>query len=278
MRLLMVGAALFLLLGGCSEDGSGDSGPQDIVDTTAANMKDIESGVLAMHLTAEAEGDVAGVVGFELEGPFRFEENSLPTVEWDLTRFAGEEESTVTFISAGSEAFIEVQGQAYEVTEEQLAELGGTGGVVEGGLEGLEIGDWVEDPSIEDGGSVGGAATDLISGRLNAVAAVNDLLAIAQQVSGDPEISLIEGEDAEHLEQAAESSSIEIYTGKDDRILRRLLVTLALDAEGQDGPLVEGLGDFASARFVFDLEIAEPNSEVSIETPADALPYEEIVP
>lgn len=276
-RRWLGGVAALVLFAGCTggDRSRTSSDPSEIVNETAANMAAIESGDLDFSLTATSEGELEGSAGFELSGPFSFEEDSLPTASWDFTRIAGEERVSVTFISADGAAFIEVDGQAYEVEPEQLGQLGASGGVVEGGLESLDIGDWIESPEISDGGFVGGAETDLIEGDLDVVAAVNGMLEIARQVSGDDSLPEITGEDAEQLEQTAAGATIELYTGVEDRLLRRLLVSLPLEAGAIEG-LPEGLADMAATEFNLDLTISDPNSEISVEAPTDVLPFEEL--
>jgi hypothetical protein len=44
---------------------------------------------------------------------------------------------------------------------------------------------------------------------------------------------------------------------------------------GQD--LVELLGPLAGASFTIDMQISEPNQNVEVEAPSDALPFEELV-
>lgn len=269
--------ALAFSVVGCNgqDPTSSGSDPREIVNETAANMASIESGELDFSLTAASEGELEGSAGFELSGPFRFEEGVLPTVSWDFTRIAGEETVSVTFVSVDGAAFVEVDGQAYEVEPDQIGQLGASGGAVKGGLESLDIGNWIESPQLSDGGSVGGAETDLIEGELDVVAAVNGILEIARQVSGDEDLPEITGEDAEQLERTAAGATIQLYTGAEDRLLRRLFVSLPLEAGGIEG-LPEGLADLAATEFALDLRISDPNSEISVEAPANALPFEEL--
>lgn len=74
------------------------------------------------------------------------------------------------------------------------------------------------------------------------------------------------------MERSVESATIEILSGKDDRLLRRILLVADF---GVDVPedVRKGLGSFAGAHLTFDLTIAKPNEPVDVQEPADAEPY-----
>lgn len=161
----------------------------------------------------------------------------------------------------------------YELPDAMTAGLrapeGGTQPVE--GPEELEIGDWMVDPEVSEGGEVRGADTDRIRSRLDVVAAVNDMLALARGL-GAPDLGTLEGDGAEQLRRAVQSSSIDVFTGKEDRLLRRL----AIDVEfGATGPpeLEQVLGELGGAHLVFDLEIGEPNEPVEVAAPSDSQPF-----
>ena len=260
-------ALVALAVAGC---GGGPSA-QEVLSETAANLGKIRSGDVSLRLVVAAKGGEQA--GFELEGPLALaEEGKLPVAEVEYTQIAGEESSTVTFLSTGERAFVEVAGETYELPAEQVEELrGGGGGTAAGGLGAVEIEDWFEDPELSDGGEVGGADTDRISARLNVVNAANDLVEIARQLGGS-DLQPLEGASAEQLERAIESARIEVFTGADDRLLRRLVIDAELRAEVPP-EVEEALGTFGGARFSLDLTIADPNRPVSVQEPEDAEPF-----
>jgi hypothetical protein len=263
----------FAVLTGCG------GGSESTVSETAANLGDIKSGELALSLLAEG-GEARA--GFELTGPFELRESGLPVAELAYTQIADTEEATVTFISTGEEAFVEANGQTYVLPEEQAArlraaggELGGgsddSGGDSSGGLEALGLEEWLIDPEVSEGDEVDGAETERISGELDVVEAANDLLALVAAFGGG-DAGQIEGQDAENLRRATERATVEILTGKEDRLLRSLEVDLRLSADAPDD-LLEQLGPLGQAHFRLELGIANPNEPVSVEAPADAQPF-----
>jgi hypothetical protein len=256
-------AATALALSGCGSDGSDSA--KEVLSETAGNLGDVVSGDLLFRVAA-ASGE--SEVGFELDGPFDLgDEGGLPVAEIEYTQIAGDEQATATFISTGEEAFVRVDDQTYRLPEDQVDEFGGGGGGA--GLGELRIDGWLENPKLSDGGEVGGAHTDKIVADLDPVATANDLLALVAALQGDEAVRL-EGRSAEQLENAVESSHIEVFTGKDDRILRRLVIEADFAAK-----LPEELQDLTlpNAHFELVLELAEPNEDVEVEAPEDAQPF-----
>jgi hypothetical protein len=269
LALLLVALTFAPVLAGC-----GGGGSDNALSETASKLGEIESGVLVLRVLVEGTGELEGQAGFELDGPFALaQEGELPVAEIEYRKIAGDESAEATFISTGDRAFVETGGQTYELPHSMVADMRASeedGQGVEG-LDELEIGDWMVEPEVSDGGEVGGAETDRIQSRLDVVAAVNDMLELARRL-GAPNLGTLEGAGAEQLRSAVQSSSIDVFTGKEDRLLRRL----AIDVEfGATGPpeLEQVLGELGGAHLVFDLEIGEPNEPVEVAAPSDSQPF-----
>jgi hypothetical protein len=271
-RLALASALLALAAGACGGGSESASSPQDALAETARNLGDIQSGTLGLRVSVGSDGEEAG---FVLEGPFAFAENAdaLPLADLEYTQAAGGESETVRFVSTGEKAFVVVGGQAYELPDDQVASLRGTGSGEgsAGGLEELRIDDWFQEPGLSDGGSVGGAETDRVRARLDVVATANDLLELAGTLGGSVG-GRLEGEGAEQLRRAVESAAVEVYTGKEDRLLRRLVVEARFRA-APPPELEQAFAGLPSADFRLELTIDEPNSEVTVEEPANAQPF-----
>jgi hypothetical protein len=265
-RLAPALAALSLLLGSC---GGGDA--QEALTDTAANLGKIRSGELTLELSFQARG--TGKTGFTLDGPFSLEKGPLVAGRLDYTQLLGAQGSqTATFVSTGQKAFVVVQGQPYELPPELVSQLqAASTQLTASGLSSLDVGRWFEDPELEDGGEVGGADTDLIRARLNVIAAVNTLLAVSSQLRGEGATPL-SGDDEAQLQRAVKSASAEIWTGKDDRLLRKL--DIAIDFNPQTAP--ERIRRVIGVTVHFVLAVSNPNEDVSVEAPAHALPYSEL--
>jgi hypothetical protein len=265
-------AAVMFLLASCATDA------KDVVTETADNLEELRSGLLELRVSATAAPgeEETAEAGFELIGSFQLpEEGALPVADLEYTDVGADEPVTQGFISTGDQAFIEVEGQAYELPPETTQTLLGGGGDDQSVFEGASIDEWLIDPQLEEGESLDGAEVDRVSGELDVIAALNDLFDIAARFGPTAGFTTIEGDEVERLENAVESSHMEIISGSEDRLLRRLLieVELALDEEVS---LAEVLGPLAGTSFTIDMSISEPNQPIEVEAPADPLPLEEL--
>lgn len=257
--------------------GGGDA--QSVLSVTASRLGEIRSGELTLSLIAEGGGTRAG---FELAGPFALPEaGKLPVGKLAYTQIAGERQATVTLISTGEEAFVEANGSTYVLPEQQADRLRGVGaslGASSGsgeaagrGLGTLGLDAWLVNPEVSEGTEVGGTETERISADLDVVRAANDLLALLSAFQGG-QAAQIEGRDADTLRGATEAATIEILTGKEDRLLRSLVADLRLSADAPQN-LREQLGPLGRAHFRLELGIANPNEPVRVETPPNAEPF-----
>jgi hypothetical protein len=266
--------ALFVLLGVALLAGCGlgdDTDPGAVLARTADSLGEIRSAErLALNVLVEpADGDP---FGFRLDGPFALcsENQALPTLDVEYTQVANGNEASVRLVSTGEQGYVVVGGTAYELDEQQGADLRAACDELDGaGLERLEVGDWVVDPDGSSGGDV-----DTVTGDLDVVAVVNDLVDVARAFSGSA-LTRLDGDDAQRIAEATDESSFELESGADDGLLRRLFLEAEL---GFDVPedLRRSLGDAVGATFTFELELEGPNETVRVEAPANPRPSSEL--
>jgi hypothetical protein len=255
-------ALLAFALAGCG--GGSDADAQDVLAETSANMGKIRSGDLSMELIfSTKDGEHAG---FTLEGPFALRPGELPEAQLDYTQIAGDRTATQTFITKGEKAYVRVGSTTYELPQATAQGIGSTLGT-SGGLAAVDLTSWVEHPTLQEGEEIGDAETDRISADLNVSATVNTLIALASQLGGTEPLSALSGTSAEQVESAVQSATIDVWTGTDDRLLRRLQVVIEF------APAAEKVRNLLGTSLDFSLEIANPNEPVTVEQPTDAQPF-----
>lgn len=266
--------AVCALVAGCA--GGGESA-DEVLSETAAKLDEIRSGTLHLDFRIDPRGP-AGVqeFGFALDGAFALGgAGPLPVADIEYTQTVGDDSATVTLISTGTKAFVRTQGRTYELPAEQAEQLRGAAGQLQAGagLGEFAIDEWIEDADVDDGGEVGGAETDRVRAELDVVEAVRDFVALARELGQD--VGPLRDADAERLADSVRSSRFEVYTGKDDRLLRRL--ELEIDF-GLDVPreLRGALGSLVGARVRFELGVDDPNRPVRVAEPENALPSSEL--
>ena len=220
-----------------------------------------------LRLVVSPTRGTKGRIGFVLAGPFALRSGQLPLAAIEYTQLAGARSATATFVSTGTVAYAIANGKRISLppsaTEGIRSAANGSGGGQ--GLGGLRIDTWLKDPSVSAGGRVSGADTDHISAGLDVVNAANGLLAFVRQLGRDT--PTITGKSADQLREAVKSSSIDVWTGKKDKLLRRLRLAAELGFNVPDN-LKRALGDIVGAKIEFELAITNPNQPVQIKPPA----------
>jgi hypothetical protein len=260
VRHLAVLAVFCAVVAGCG--GGSDQATKELRQT-AEKLGSITSGTLTMRMVINPPSGTKGRVGFQLRGPFAFRKNALPVADITYTQYASTREASARFVSDGKTAYAVANGKRIALPASAVAQLrnatAGLGGNSGGG--GLRIDTWLDHPSVSDGGEVGGADTDHVSADLDVVNAANGLLGLLRSLGRNA--PTITGDSADQLRKSVKSSSIDVWTGKSDNLLRKLDLKAQL---GLDVPqeLRRAFGETVGAKFEFLLGITDPNKPVHV--------------
>jgi hypothetical protein len=226
--------AAALILAGC-----GDGGKSDVLSETAANLGKIRSGEISLSLRVVPSG--GGELRFEARGPVLLAKpGPLPVANLDYT--GG------TLISTGTKASLRVGGTTRPFSPAETDRLrAATASLRSGSLSELHLDEWIEHPRLSDGGP----DTDRIHGGLDTGTAVERLTRLSDELGVS--LPALGGLSPALLERATRSASVDLYTGKRDRLLHRLRVDADL------GFAVPFLGEVAGADVTFDVEIDHPD-------------------
>jgi hypothetical protein len=286
IRLLSLAAVALLgagLAAGCG-GGGGDEDPQQVLDETFNNDETVNSGVLDLALSASAEGEDGGNIDASLGGPFQGDadqQGEFP--QFDLTAsVSGEGQGqSINFeggvIATSDQAFVSYQDNTYEVPQQffdqikqaseqaqkqaQAANGNQDAGAIFDQL-GVDPSTWLTNLENEGDEDVEGTETIHIHGDANVAQILEDLQGVAER-TGAGATALPPGA-ASQVEEAVDEASIDVYSGKDDRILRRLDLNLALTPPAASGATVD------SVDLEFSLTLSDVNAEQTIDAPTDA--------
>ena len=259
-----------LLVGACGSDSSSEetgSGADARQVLETAFSKQIESGSVAIELSGELDGPDGETASFdfELDGPFASNgDKELPSVDFDmagnfeLDADKDQSESIEAGITILPEnIFVDYEGETYEVGEQLVEQLVGEAlkeqqdqqqSLSDFGIDGVEL---LGDPKVRAGEEIDGVATREVSGSLDSAALVEAFNKIVQsptvkgQLPPGAEVPTLGQDVTDKLDEAIESSEVEVSAGEDDGILRRLLLSFSFTlpnelAEAGDG--LEGGG------------------------------------
>jgi hypothetical protein len=274
-RLAAFAVALVLLAAGCGDDRTA---AEKALGAAESGLDQIESGELTMELLASPATASAARrgVGFRLEGPFRVgkEKGDLPVADLEYTRITGSERRTTGFLSTGERAYAQLDGVYHQLDDDQVAELRVTDDGDGSGLHGLSLEEWVAEPRVSAGPRLAGVATRRITGAVDAVPAINDLLELAGGfgATDDDAPSRLEGDAADAVRRAVTSAKLDMLVGAEDDLLRRMDLVIDMGGRGQSEAVRRALKGLAGARLSFELGVADVNRPVVVKPPDEVQP------
>jgi hypothetical protein len=291
--LLSLLAAATLGIAACGGDDSGGSGGgteassgtdvNELLTQTFTGKKDVNSGNLDVALKIEAQGgnsQLDGPVNITLKGPFQAQEDGqLPKFKLDASVEGAGQSIKAGATSTGDKGFISFQGTNYAVDDQifqqfkagfEEAQKQSTDQQQSFASLGMDPRKWLTDAKNDGEAQVGDDATIKITGGIDVAKLLDDVNTALGKASslglsgaGDVPEKLTE-EQRQQVLDAVKDPRVEIYTGKDDQILRRLVVNLGVEAEGTTGT------------FGLDISITDLNEDQDIAEPADAKPFSEL--
>ena len=292
LLLLLLGAlALGLVACGGGDDDAGaeassGTGVDELLTQTFSGDKEIRSGNLDLKLNIEAQGGEAaneGPVTATLSGPFQSQEGgALPEFSLDAALEGAGQSIKAGATSTGDKGFVSFQGTDYVLDDQVFRQF--KAGYEEAQQQsrqeqeqslaslGMDPRKWLTDPKNAGEAKVGDADTIKITGGVDVSKLLDDVDVALQKASslggaaaaGQVPQKLTEQQRRQVLE-AVKDPKVEIYTGKDDQTLRRMVVNLGIAADGSTGTVA------------FDVSITDLNEDQDVAEPQDAKPFSELM-
>ncbi len=284
-RRLLALSCLVLSTGLLAACGGGDDAKTILDQTFGASASSIDNGSMELTFQLDPEGLLAlgGPIKLKLDGPFSAPSaGKLPRFDIDFVATLARQDYAGSLLSTGSQAYLTAGETPYKVDEPFVAKLrkGLSSSAGRPGLKALGIDplQWIEDPAKQDNEPVSGVDTIRITATVDSEALLADLDALLTRAGGagsaGDEGGLLSPDLRARLAEAVKSSTVDIWTGAEDKLVRQLAVRLvfAFD-EGKVSP-VQGLeGGTINLR----LRLSDLNkTKVSAGAPAGAKPLSEL--
>jgi hypothetical protein len=259
LRLLLPLLAV-LALSACGESEQSTEGERASASTdsstllraTFGNLDKMKSAEVDLKLNIEPRGVSAtqGPVSARLHGPFASQgPDKLPKFAFTAELAAGGQTFNAGATWTGTKAYISLMGTPYAVSDLVMKQFvatyeqslksnksKGSGGLVLGSL-GIDFTKWLPDARNEGAAKVGDADTIKISGKADIKQVVADLDRITAKAStlnvpgaGGRIPQKLTPEQKQASTDAIKSLTVTVYTGAEDKILRRLTVNADLNA------------------------------------------------
>ena len=281
----VVVAALGLAACGSSSDGSGSSGSaQTLLKQTFASGKPVKSGVLGISLTLSPSGSstLTTPISFSITGPFQSRgTGKLPQSDFTIAIAALGRKGQLGIVSTGTSGYVTLDGAAYQLpaADFQRLESGfssvGSSGQGGGGLSALGINPehWLTNASVVGSDTINGTDTSHIRAGVNVTALladINTLLGKASSSTGTKVPSSIPPATQQKIAAAIKNASVDVWTGKSDKVLRKLSLNLRVPVSGRLSTVAGGM---TAAGIGFNLEYSNVNQPQTIAAPTNVKPY-----
>jgi hypothetical protein len=292
LRLLLLAlvAALALTSAACGGSDDDAASAQTDVDTlleqTFTGEKRIESGKLDMALRIDGESGESGFEGpvtVSLKGPFESQgAGKVPKFKLDAAFEGAGQSITAGATSTGEKGFLTFQGTDYVLEAPIFAQFKAgfeeaqKQGAAKDGQSvaslGMDPRKWLTDAKNEGEATVGEEKTIKITGGVDVARLLDDVNRALEKVAslGGQAGQVPEKLTAKQRQQAIDSvkdPKVEIYTGKEDKILRRLAVNMGV-ADKASG---------SSGTFSLEIALIDLNGEQEIDEPSDAKPFSQLL-
>jgi hypothetical protein len=274
----------------CGTSSGSSSDPNTLLSRTFSGTHKVTSGVLNVTLTIDASGSsvLNGPITVSFGGPFQTRgAGKLPESNFTVSGSALGRSVSVGILSTGTKGYVTLQGTSYQMPqatfqklESSFSQLASTPGASTGSLAKLGIHPlkWLTHPTIVGPETVGGAQTTHIHAGIDVDALLTDLntfLEKASSVNVSGASSLKSGlSPATRSKIAAEvkSPSVDIWTGTNDKTVRRVTIALTAPVTGKTST---ELGGVRSADIGLTLQYANLNQPQTITAPTTVRPFSE---
>ena len=285
-----------VLLAACGGSGEGDPGERasastdvnSLLRSTFNNLDKMKSATVDLKVGITPRGAAAsdGPVSAHLSGPFASQgTGKLPKFAFTAELQSGGQTFNAGVTWTGSKGYVSLLGAPYEVSDLVMKQFvagyeqalknrkPGNGGLVLGTL-GIDFTKWLPDARNEGEAQVGDAETIKVSGEADVERVIADLDKITQKAaalnvpgaSGRIPQSLTPQQKQEAAD-AIKTLTVTVYTGAEDRILRRLTV----DADLKDA------ASKIDAGLLLDLTFTKVAEDQQFTAPANAKPFSELL-
>jgi hypothetical protein len=289
LLVLLLLALVAVGCGGDSDTADSSTDVDQLLDETFSGGKSIESGRLDIALDIEADTG-EGPVTIKVTGPFQSQgEGRLPQLDMEGSFEGGGESLSGGITATENAAFVSFGGETYEVAGpvfeqfkagfEQAAKEGSDQQDQSLASLGIDPRRWLTNAKNEGEAKVGDTDTIKITGDVDVPKLLDDVNAALEKiralgVQGSEQLpEKLTDAEKQQTAEAIDQLRVEIYTGADDRILRRMVIDLGIK-------LPEGTstaGGASSADMRFDLQLLDVNEDQEIEAPDNAKPFAELL-
>jgi hypothetical protein len=275
-----------------SSNNSGNA--KELLDQTFSGAHPVNSGTLSFSLTLTPAGSstLTKPISISFGGPFQsLGKGKLPKSNFNISLSSGGQSGSLGLLSTGTSGYVTLQGTSYALPaatfqklESSFSQLesspGASSSSNSGALAKLGIHplDWLSNPSVVGSESMGGTDTTHIRATVDVASLLADVNTFLQKastvgVSGTSQVaSSLSASTRQKIASEVKNPTFDLWTGKSDKTVRKLTISLNLPVSGQ---VSTQLGGMSSAGFALSMQYANLNQPQTINAPTSVRPYSE---
>jgi hypothetical protein len=286
---LILALVTALAVAGCGSAATETSAPASsgsdvnaLLKDTFQNAKDIKSADVEMKLSANGQGQT---VSATLGGPYEsLGTGKLPKFQWNASLNSGGKSFTGGVTWTGDKGYVTVQGTSYELSgliadqfkagyEQALKEnQGKSSSGSSAALLGIDFSKWLTNAKNAGDAQAGGVDAIEITGDADVAQVIDDLQKVSEKASslklpGTQQVpSQLTAQERQQILGAVKKLSVQVYTGKADKLLRRIVVSADIVDPSTK----------SDATATFDFTLNKVNQAQSIQAPANPKPFSDL--
>jgi hypothetical protein len=273
-------ALVALLLAACG-GGSSEDAKSTINDAFSHSIK---SANVTLSVTAKIDGvaQLSQPVQVKLSGPFQSNgKTKLPSLNWQASFSGGGQSLTGGITSTGDNAYVSFQGSNYEVGQQQVAQINKQLSTQTGQKKtlkdfGIDPTSWVTDAQDKGTENVNGVDTTHVQAGVDVGKMLTDLnktISQAGGVAGASAPQQLTAQQIDTIKNVVKNPKFDVYVGKDDKILRRLNVSIDFQIPEAQRSQFNGA---QGGNFTFSLDFSDVGKPQTIAAPANPKPLSEL--
>jgi len=288
VAVLAIALPIPAAVAGCGGgSSSSNEDPQQVLDQTFNNPTSITSGKLDLSIDGSAEGQQSGNFSATITGPFQVDpqdKTAFPQLDLTANVSGSQGGPSISFsgslIATKDNAYVEYQNQAYEVgttafqqfaaayakAAKQNQKSGTSSGFSQFGIDPKT---WLTNVTNEGTADVDGESTIHVQGDADVGKIVTDLQKVSKQTSGSTQ--QITPAQLKQLTDSVQTATIDVYSGADDHLLRKLSVSLAIAPPSSAGASVSKIN------LTFSITLSDVNTPQTITAPSNPKPISQLL-
>jgi hypothetical protein len=283
LAVVLTAAIAAVLLSACGGGSSSDSGNANaLLRQTFTGRHSVKSGVLGLDLTLSAgsAGQPASPISLSLSGPFQSRgTGKLPESNFTIAFTGDGQHGQFGLVSTGNGGYVTLGGNAYQLPASDFTKLsssfssagGQSGSANTLSKLGINPLHWLSNPKVVGTETVGGANTTHIRAGVDVAALLGDLnTVLAKVASTGAATGTLSAATRQRIAGSVKNAGVDIWTGTDDKTLRKLALNLDFPVSGSTAALIGGA---QSAGLGLTFQYSDLNQPQTISAPANVKPF-----